>query len=96
MTCRRPFAVLPRFRDTSLLVLPGRSAALPLREALRTVDRGITVATFGGNAGPATFQNPVAVYDDGLLIEAGAVARLVHGDGPYATLHREWLRGETP
>ncbi|MEU3271204.1 hypothetical protein ABZ639_10160 [Saccharomonospora sp. NPDC006951] len=96
MTYYRPFAILPRFRDTSLLVLPGRPSVLPPDEALRTVHRGLTVAVFAENTGSATSRDPVAVYDSGVLIEAGTTTQLMGGRGPYADLRRAWTRGENP
>ncbi len=80
-------AVLILDEATSSLDVPGEQA---VQHAMRTVLAGRTAVIIAHRLSTVEIADRVLVMDQGRVIEDGAPAALIAGEGRFATLHRTW------
>ncbi|MFE0463364.1 ABC transporter ATP-binding protein [Kitasatospora sp. NPDC058965] len=80
-------AVLILDEATSSLDIPGEQA---VQHAMRTVLAGRTALIIAHRLSTVEIADRVLVMDQGRIVEDGAPARLVAGEGRFADLHQAW------
>ncbi|HWG62598.1 MAG TPA: ABC transporter ATP-binding protein [Streptosporangiaceae bacterium] len=80
-------AVLVLDEATSLLDIPGERM---VQSALHTILAGRTALIIAHRLSTVEIADRVLVLRDGEVIEDGAPARLLEGDGEYSALHADW------
>lgn len=81
-------AVLILDEATSSLDVPTERA---VQRALATILRDRTALVIAHRLSTVEIADRVVVLESGRIVEDGPPARLVHSDGRYAALHRQWL-----
>ncbi|MFJ6695400.1 ABC transporter ATP-binding protein [Streptomyces sp. NPDC091272] len=80
-------AVLILDEATSSLDIPGERA---VQRAMHTVLHGRTAVVIAHRLSTVEVADRVLVMEHGRIVEDGAPARLIGGDGRFADLHRAW------
>ncbi|WP_018252346.1 ABC transporter ATP-binding protein [Salinispora mooreana] len=83
--------------DPAVLILDEATSALDVpteravQRALATILRDRTALVIAHRLSTVEIADRVVVLESGRIVEDGPPARLVHRDGRYAALHRQWL-----
>lgn len=92
MSHHRPFILMPRLPETSLVHLHRADLTVPPESALTQLHRGLVVVALTPQQEPEVGESLV-VFLDGSLVETGTPAELTAADGVYARLRRAWETG---